>query len=95
VQPATRAVQKLTPPTNTTYTLITFLPVCKLSHIRRLLLKYLGEEGQNCLVSAAVAISPAYDFHDRTHLFAKYERMGMVKGYVFFTSMCLRVLCEM
>jgi len=47
-----------------------------------LLLKYLGEEGQNCPLSAAVAISPAYDFHDRTHLFAKYERMGMVKGLV-------------
>ena len=47
-----------------------------------LLLKYLGEEGENCIISAAVAISPAYDFHDRTHLFTKYERMGMVNGLI-------------
>jgi predicted alpha/beta-fold hydrolase len=30
-----------------------------------LLLKYLGEEGENCPRSSVVAISPSFDFHVR------------------------------
>ena len=45
-----------------------------------LLLKYVGEEGEGCPLSGAVAISPAYDFHERTPKFAQYEAAGMVQG---------------
>lgn len=49
-----------------------------------LLLKFLGEEGSDCLLSSAVAVSPSYDMTDgmRTPQFEKYEKLGMCQSLV-------------
>jgi predicted alpha/beta-fold hydrolase len=57
-----------------------------------ILLKYLGEEGSGCPLSAAVAISAAFDFHDRTPLFRKYERMGLVAGLIHLANQHKHIL---
>ena len=46
-----------------------------------LLLKYLGEHGEEAGLRSAVAISPCFDFHKRTALFGQFSRMA-VKGLV-------------
>ena len=51
-----------------------------------LLLKYLAEEGsEGCPLHAAVAISPAYDFHELTPRFNFWSSTFLVKGLVRWT----------
>ena len=47
-----------------------------------LLLKYLGEEGENCPRSSVVAISPSFDFHVRGSQFIKFEKLGMLNSLI-------------
>lgn len=50
-----------------------------------LLLKYLGENGENALLKSAVAISPSFDFHKKTSLFLPFSMIA-VKGLIKYVK---------